>query len=135
SSVWDIEAMDWLDKYISIYKIGSGDMSAYPVLKKTAQVGKPMIISTGLATELEVLETVNYVQDIDDMFRSADALALLQCTSMYPIEPCDAHLNVMKSLKDRTGLTVGYSDHTEGSKALFYAVAMGAEILEFHFTD
>jgi N-acetylneuraminate synthase/N,N'-diacetyllegionaminate synthase len=54
---------------------------------------------------------------------------------MYPINSGDAHLNVMNRLRDITGLTIGYSDHTEGSKALYYAVAMGAEVLEFHFTD
>jgi N-acetylneuraminate synthase/N,N'-diacetyllegionaminate synthase len=54
---------------------------------------------------------------------------------MYPIPFSEANLNVMKTFKDATGLTIGYSDHTEGSKALETAVAMGAEILEFHFTD
>jgi N-acetylneuraminate synthase/N,N'-diacetyllegionaminate synthase len=54
---------------------------------------------------------------------------------MYPINPEDTNLNVMHELRQKTGLTIGYSDHTEGSKALYYAVAMGAEILEFHFTD
>ena len=62
-------------------------------------------------------------------------LAILQCTSMYPILPSDAHLNVIAELKKLTNLTVGYSDHTEGSQALKYAIAIGAEILEFHFTD
>jgi N-acetylneuraminate synthase/N,N'-diacetyllegionaminate synthase len=135
SSVWDLEALGWLDKYITLYKIGSGDLTAYPILRKTALIGKPMIVSTGLATEQEVLQTVEYIQSVNPMYKNADSLALLQCTSMYPIQAGDAHLNVMQTLKKKTGLTVGYSDHTEGSKALFYAVAMGAEVLEFHFTD
>ena len=62
-------------------------------------------------------------------------LAILQCTSMYPINPDQANLDVIKTYKSKTGLTVGYSDHTIGTKALSYAFAMGAEILEFHFTD
>lgn len=135
SSVWDIKAMQWIDPYIPIYKIGSGDLTAYPVLKQTAMLGKPMIISTGLSTEAEVLETVAYLQSINPVYQSKDMLALLQCTSMYPINLSDAHLSVMQRLKKLTGLTIGYSDHTEGNKALMYAVAMGAEILEFHFTD
>lgn len=135
SSVWDISAMEWLDKYISLYKIGSGDLTAYPVLKKTTEKGKPMIVSTGLSTEKEVLETIAYIQSVNPVYQSKDMLAILQCTSMYPIAQSDAHLNVMPRLKELTGLTIGYSDHTEGSKALLYAVAMGAEILEFHFTD
>lgn len=135
SSVWDVAAMSWLDKYISIYKIGSGDLTAYPVIRRTAELGKPMIISTGLSTEEEVLATIQYIQGLDSAYYSKDMLVILQCTSMYPIASGDAHLNVMQRLRDITGLTVGYSDHTEGSKALFYAVAMGAEVLEFHFTD
>ena len=135
SSVWDIDAMLWLDKYITLYKIGSGDLNAYPVLKATALKGKPMIISTGLATEAEVLETIAFLQTVNSMYKSKDMLAVLQCTSMYPILPKDANLNVMQRLKELTHLTIGYSDHTEGNKALMYAVAMGAEVLEFHFTD
>lgn len=135
SSVWDIDAMGWLDKYISLYKIGSGDLTAYPVLKKTAEKGKPMIISTGLSSEDEVLKTVAYIQSINSDYKDKNMLAVLQCTSMYPIPAEDANLNVMHRLKELTGLTVGYSDHTEGSKALCYATAMGAEVLEFHFTD
>jgi N,N'-diacetyllegionaminate synthase len=135
SSVWDLDAMSWIDPYISLYKIGSGDLTAYPVLKATAMLGKPMIISTGLSTEEEVLAAVRYIQQCNPVYKNKEMLAVLQCTSMYPINPSDAHLNVMAKLKTETGLTIGYSDHTEGSKALQYAVAMGAEVLEFHFTD
>ena len=135
SSVWDIETLKWLDPYIDTYKIGSGDLTAYPVLKKTAEKGKPIIISTGLSKEEEVLQTIKYLQNINSEYRSKDMLGVLQCTSMYPIPFQDANLNVMERLKELTNLTIGYSDHTEGSKAMFYATAMGAEILEFHFTD
>lgn len=135
SSVWDLDAMSWIDPFISLYKIGSGDLTAYPVLKATAKIGKPIIISTGLSHEREVIAAVNYIQECNPMYKSSNMLAVLQCTSMYPIPPSDANLNVMKRLRDQLGLTVGYSDHTEGSKALQYAVAMGAEVLEFHFTD
>jgi N,N'-diacetyllegionaminate synthase len=135
ASVWDIAMMDWIDPYIPFYKIGSGDLTAYPVLKATAERGKPIILSTGLSSEQEVLEAVSYIQSIDERYCSPSNLALLQCTSMYPITPADAHLHVMAKLKALTGLTVGYSNHVEGSLALEVATAMGAEILEFHFTD
>lgn len=135
ASVWDLSAMDWIDPYIPIYKIGSGDLTAYPVLRETAALGKPMIISTGLATEKEVVEAVEFIQSCNAEYKKPEMLAVLQCTSMYPIQPGDAHLSVMQRYRELTGLTVGYSDHTEGSKALQYAVAMGAEVLEFHFTD
>lgn len=135
SSVWDVEMLNWIDDKIGLYKIGSGDLTAYPVLKSTAEKGKPLIISTGLSTEEEVLETVNYIQSIDTKYKDPNQLAILQCTSMYPIAKSDAHLNVMARLRNLTQLTVGYSDHTEGSSALKQAVTMGAEVLEFHFTD
>lgn len=135
SSVWDITSMRWIDEKISLYKIGSGDLTAYPVLKKTAQTGKPIILSTGLSNEQEVLASVQYIQSINDIYKAKKYFAVLQCTSMYPISFADANLNVIPRLKELTGLTIGYSDHTEGSKALQYAYAMGAEILEFHFTD
>lgn len=135
SSVWDLEAMKWIDPYIPIYKIGSGDLTAYPVLRETAALGKPLIISTGLSTEKEVVEAVEFIQQCNPVYKQPEMLAVLQCTSMYPITLGDAHLSVMARYKELTGLTIGYSDHTEGSKALEYAVAMGAEVLEFHFTD
>lgn len=135
SSVWDLSAMSWIDSYIPVYKIGSGDVTAYPVLRETAKLGKPLILSTGLSTEAEVMDSIRFIQDVNPIYKDPNMFGVLQCTSMYPIRLSDAHLNVMQSFKEKTGLTVGYSDHTEGSKALEYAVALGAEILEFHFTD
>lgn len=135
ASVWDEEVLSWIDPYMDIYKIGSGDLTAFPVLKTTSLYRKPMIVSTGLSTEGDVLEVVDYIRSLDDYYKSEDSLALLQCTSMYPIAMSDANLDVVQRLKDLTGLPVGYSDHTVGSQALKYAYAMGAQILEFHFTD
>ncbi len=135
SSVWDLSAMDWIDSYIPVYKIGSGDLTAYPVLREMAHLGKPLILSTGLSTEVEVLDAVKFIQNVNPIYQNPEMLAVLQCTSMYPINLSDAHLNVMQRYRDLTGLTIGYSDHTEGSDALNYALAMGAEVLEFHFTD
>lgn len=135
SSVWDLDAMDWIEPYISLFKIGSGDLTAYPILKATAKIGKPIILSTGLSNEEEVIESVRFIQECNPIYNSSEMLAILQCTSMYPIKNSDANLNVMGSLKSKLNLTVGYSDHTEGTKALQYAYAMGADVLEFHFTD
>lgn len=135
SSVWDLNAMSWIDPFIDIYKIGSGDLTAFSVLKETANRNKPIILSTGLSDEAEVEKAVAFIQNVNTMYRNKDLLAVLQCTSMYPIKNSDANLSVMQSFKSKFNLTIGYSDHTEGSKALFYAVAMGAEVLEFHFTD
>jgi len=135
SSVWDLESLSWIDDYMSLYKIGSGDLTAYPLLKKIAKRGKPIVLSTGLSTEREVFDAISYIQNVNSIYKDRENLALLQCTSMYPISFSDVNLDVMRVYKRETGLTVGYSDHTEGNKALKYAASIGAEILEFHFTD
>lgn len=135
ASVWNTDFIEWIDPYMEVYKVGSGDLTAYPVLKVIAKIGKPIIISTGLATLEEVEDAVNFIQSVNPIYREAENLAILQCTSMYPIEFHDANLNVMNTIRAKTGLAVGYSDHTIGKKGLETAVAMGAQILEFHFTD
>jgi len=135
ASVWNTADLEWVDPYMSFYKIGSGDLTAYNMLEAIAKKNKPMALSTGLADAQEILDTVKYLQSINHIYRDKENLSLLQCTSMYPIPKSDANLRVMQELKQATGLTVGYSDHTIGNTALEVAAAMGAEILEFHFTD
>jgi N,N'-diacetyllegionaminate synthase len=135
ASVWDLEMIDALDSHMPIYKIGSGDLTAYPLLREFARRGKPMVVSTGLATANEVAASVEFIRATNSIYRSPALLAVLQCTSMYPIQPSDANLAVMGDLKSRLATTVGYSDHTVGIRALEIAYAMGAEVLEFHFTD
>lgn len=135
ASVWNINALDWIDPYLTFYKIGSGDLTAYPFIRRIVSRGKPIILSTGLSTKDEVEDVVLFIQSLDDRYKKAEYLALLQCSSMYPIPDQDANLNVINWLRDRFHLTVGYSDHTIGTEAAETAVAMGAEILELHFTD
>lgn len=134
SSVWDLESLEWIDPYLDFYKIGSGDLTAWPMLREFARRGKPILLSTGLATLDEILQTVAFIQSVDDRYRNPEWLCLMQCTSMYPIPDGDANLCVMDTLRATTGLSVGYSDHTTGMMALRAATAMGAEALEFHFT-
>lgn len=135
ASVWSTDLIDFLDPHMPIYKVGSGDLTAYPLLRTFAQRGKPIILSTGLATLQEVVDAVEYIRNINPVYREPERLALLQCTSMYPIPAGDANLAVMHTLREHTGATIGYSDHTEGLPALELAYAMGAHVLEFHFTD
>ena len=135
ASVWDLDYLSWIDSYIPIYKIGSGDFTAYPVIEEIVKFKKPIILSAGLCTMQEVLDTVSFIQKLDAIYLDKNYLSILQCTSMYPIPYSDANLATMIAFKEQTNLTIGYSDHTEGSYALEIAVAMGAEILEFHFTD
>ncbi len=135
ASVWEVEALQWIDQFMDFYKIGSGDLTAYPVIKALCRLKKPILLSTGLATEEEVLESIKYIKSCDPLYESSESIAILQCTSMYPIPAADANLKVMDRLRLQTSNPVGYSDHTEGTYALEIAVAMGAQILEFHFTD
>jgi len=135
ASIWDAEAFDRLDQYIDFYKIGSGDLTAFPVLKEIAGRGKPIILSTGLSSLAEVREAVNFLQECNSDYVNPSNLMLLQCTSMYPIPDEDANLNVIPLLQSEFGVPVGYSDHTVGTSAAEVAVTMGASALELHFTD
>jgi sialic acid synthase SpsE/spore coat polysaccharide biosynthesis protein SpsF (cytidylyltransferase family) len=135
ASVWNLDMLDWIDKYLSFYKIGSGDLTAWPLIREFAIRKKPILLSTGLATMDEVLHTVRFIQSIDSDYKNKEMLCLLQCTSMYPISDNEANLRVMDSFRELTELSVGYSDHTEGLAALKTAAAMGADVLEFHFTE
>ena len=135
ASVWDLDAIDYIDNYMPIYKIGSGDLTAYNIIESIVKKNKQMILSTGLATINEVIATVKFIEKIDSSFIKKKKLALLQCTTMYPIPDEEANLLVMDTLRRTTSLTVGYSDHTVGMLSVEVAIAMGAEIIEKHFTD
>ncbi|MDD3477241.1 MAG: N-acetylneuraminate synthase family protein [Sulfurimonas sp.] len=135
ASVWDVDAFGYIDKYMPIYKVGSGDMTAYNLIKKMVHTGKPIILSSGLATFEEVKNVVSFIESIDSSYIAEKKLALLQCTSMYPIPFEDANLNVMMTYKENFDIPIGYSDHTTDMDAIEIAVAMGAEIIEVHFTD
>lgn len=135
ASVWNSNYVSWIDKHNPIYKIGSGDLTAYPILKEFAKIGKPIILSTGLSTIDDIAGAVELLQRENEIYKNPNFLSILQCTSMYPIPFQDANLSVIQTLKDLFKLPVGYSDHTEGKKALVTSFAMGAQILEFHFTD
>ena len=135
ASVWDKQMFAWANPYLPFHKVGSGDLTCYPMLSLLASTGKPIILSTGLSSMKEVEEAVEYIRDIDSKYISERKLALLQCTSAYPTPDEDANLNAMIALKENFDLPVGYSDHTIGSLAVEMAVALGAEIIEKHFTD
>ena len=123
------------ESYLTFYKVGSGDMTTFPIIKEFVARGKPILLSTGLSSMKEVLETVNYIKSLDKKFASPEMLCVLQCTSMYPIPESESNLEVMNKYKSLLACSIGYSDHTVGSYALKNATIMGANVLEFHFTD
>ncbi len=135
ASIWDIDIIKLIDPYVRFYKIGSGDLTAFPIIEKIVELKKPIILSTGLSNMDEVLDTVKFIQNLNVDYKNPEMLCILQCTSMYPINYSDVNLNVMTKFKEELGLSTGYSDHTIDLVALKIAANLGADVLEFHFTD
>jgi N-acetylneuraminate synthase/N,N'-diacetyllegionaminate synthase len=134
ASIWDWDLYREFRDHLTFIKIGSGDLTAYPLLEKLAREPKPMIVSTGLSTLAEIGDMLSFLTACGrDLAKSE--VALMQCTSMYPIEDGEANLSVIGLLKDEFGVPVGYSDHTTGQDAAYYSYAFGAEFVEVHFTD
>ena len=135
ASVWSEEMLNWANPKLPIHKVGSGDLTCYPMLALLAKTNKPIVLSTGLSSLSEVESAVSYIEKCNQSYVSERKLALLQCTSSYPTPDEDANLSALLTLKSEFGLPVGYSDHTLGSEAIEAAVSIGAEIIEKHFTD
>ena len=135
ASVWDLEMLGWIDKYLDYYKIGSGDLTAYPIIKEFALRGKPIILSTGLSNISEIKKTVKFIQSQNPKYKNKNNLAILQCTSTYPTSDDEINLNCITTLSNQTKMTIGYSDHSFGDLALKAALVKGAQVMEFHFTD
>jgi N,N'-diacetyllegionaminate synthase len=132
SSAFDERSVEMLaSKGVSCFKIPSGEITNLPYLRRTAALAKEVIISTGMATMHEV-------QDAIAVFQTAgmprDSISILHCTTEYPAPMKEVNLRAMLTMKDVFGLRVGYSDHTEGTEVSVAAVALGARIIEKHFT-
>ncbi|MBT1247036.1 MULTISPECIES: N-acetylneuraminate synthase [unclassified Thermosipho (in: thermotogales)] len=130
SSPFDHESIDFLEELVPYYKIPSGEIINYPYLKHIAQKNKPIIMSTGMSTLGEVEEALEIIYKVN---KSAEVY-LLHCTTNYPTLYEEVNLRAMITLKEAFKLPVGYSDHTLGIEVPIAAVAMGAKIIEKHFT-
>ncbi|MEO8033393.1 MAG: N-acetylneuraminate synthase family protein, partial [Acidobacteriota bacterium] len=111
------------------FKIPSGELTNAPMLAHIARKGKPMIVSTGMATLGEVEAAIEGIRA-----DGCDDMAVLHCVSNYPADPADVNLRAMETMARAFGLPVGYSDHTLGLEISLAAVALGATIIEKHFT-
>jgi N-acetylneuraminate synthase/N,N'-diacetyllegionaminate synthase len=126
----DEESADFLDGLdLPLFKIGSGEVTNLPLLRHVARKGKPVVLSTGMATLEEVGRAVDVLRDA-----GAPELVLLHCVSLYPAEPEESNLRAMDTLRAAFGLPVGFSDHTLGRDVAVAAVALGACLIEKHLT-
>ncbi|WP_162126225.1 N-acetylneuraminate synthase family protein [Flavobacterium phycosphaerae] len=120
-------AVDWLEEVgVHTYKIGSGEVTNFLLLEKITQTGKPIILSSGMSSFAELDKTIEFLRGKEANF------SILQCTTAYPTKPEEYGLNVVKELKERYQVPVGFSDHSAKIATGIAAVALGAEILEFH---
>jgi N-acetylneuraminate synthase len=126
---WDLRTVALLAAYdMPAYKIASADLTNHDLLRAVAAVGKPVILSSGMSTQAEILESVN-------VLRSAGAqFALLHCNSTYPVPFKDIHLRYIERLRRLTGAICGYSGHERGYAVAIAAVTLGAKIIEKHIT-
>lgn len=129
SSPFDKSAVDFLEQFNpSAYKIASFEITDYELIRYTASKGKPIIISTGIATIDEIQDAVDICRDVGN-----ENIILLKCTSAYPAPLEDANLKTIPNLSETFGVISGFSDHTLGSTAAIAAVTLGAKVIEKHF--
>lgn len=129
STPFEIDAIHFLSNLQDIWKIPSGEITNYPYLVKIAKTGKPVIMSTGMSDLYEIDMAVKLLKQ-----NGSKEVSLLHCNTQYPTPFEDVNLRAMLTMRERFGVTVGYSDHTPGIEVPIAAVALGAEIIEKHFT-
>ncbi len=118
-----------MEPLVPAYKIGSGDLTNLPFLRRIAGKKKPIILSTGMATLSEVEEAVEVIRN-----NGNNKIILLHCTTNYPCSIGEVNLKAMQTMKKKLNCLVGYSDHTLGITIPIMAVTMGAVVIEKHFT-
>lgn len=129
ASVFDVDYVPLVDPFVPAWKIASFEIRNLELVRAVAKTGKPVIISTGMASMDEIADALDAVYEIND-----DTVALLHCVSDYPCPVDKANLARMVSIRNTLGGPVGFSDHTLGSIAAVCAVSLGAAIVEKHLT-
>ena len=132
STPFDLLSIDTLSRLnMDFFKIPSGEITNYPYLVKIAKIGIPIILSTGMATIEEIKDAVKVLTDNGV---SKDKITILHCNTEYPTPMEDVNLKAMLHIQREIGVSVGYSDHTLGIEVPIAAVALGATVIEKHFT-
>ena len=139
STAFDVDSLEFLVKHgMQRLKIPSGEITNYPLIRAFARYDLPIILSTGMSTMEEVQEAVDVIADVRKQLNFhqplKNVLTVLHCTSNYPTAMEDVNLRAMVSLSKTLDLSVGYSDHTAGILISPLAVALGATVIEKHFT-
>lgn len=130
STPFDISAVDFLEEIgVPLYKIASFEIVDLPLIKRVAKTGKPVVLSTGMATVEEIAEAISTIRSTGN-----DQILLLKCTSIYPSNPDDSNIRTIPHLKELFRVDVGLSDHTLGIGVAIGSVAMGCVLIEKHFT-
>lgn len=133
STPFDVESVRFLEPHVPAFKIASGDNNFYPLIHEVARTGKPVLLSSGMSTLDDMRRCRDYIRDVWREGAVNQELAILHCVVSYPTAPRDANLLAIRSLS-QLEVTLGYSDHTLGLEAAVLAVALGARIVEKHFT-
>lgn len=132
STAFDVEGVNYLnDLGLTFFKIPSGEITNYPYLKAIALCGKPVILSTGMCDEGDIKRALSVLEKFG---LPKDKISILHCNTEYPTPMEDVNLKAMVNIKSTFNVEVGYSDHTLGIEVPIAAVAMGAKIIEKHFT-
>jgi len=132
STAFDVEGLDYLNSLgLELFKIPSGEITNYPYLNKIASIGKPVILSTGMS---EMHEIRSALKILKSGTISNDNIIILHCNTDYPTQMKDVNLKAMIDIKNEFKVNIGYSDHTLGTEVPIAAVALGATVIEKHFT-
>lgn len=132
STAFDLESIDFLASLqLGLWKIPSGEITNYPYIKKIAQYKEPVILSTGMSTPNEINDAVAILLKFGV---TKEQITILHCNTEYPTPMADVNLKAMQTMKVDLGLQTGYSDHTQGIEIPIAVVALGATIIEKHFT-
>lgn len=134
STPFDLESVHRLEPMVDAYKIASGDNDFYPLIEAVCQKRKPIILSTGLAGLEHVKKMVAFIRDHWRAIGHDGSLAVLHCVACYPVTAESANLRAIQTMARALDCEVGYSDHTLGPTACIAAAALGARIIEKHFT-
>lgn len=134
SSPFSLEAVQHLDSLVPAFKVASGDNDYAQLLERIALTGKPVLLSTGMSTLEGIIFSLSVLNRVWTSFRIANpGIVIMHCVSAYPTPAVQANLSALREISD-LGYTVGYSDHTLGIEAAVLSVALGARVIEKHFT-